>query len=76
MTSVSAPGTIQGLPVTYVEEITPSGTSEFIESTFITSSGGVATYVCGTNIDGQTVDYTILPSTSSEYVPAPVSYVS
>jgi hypothetical protein len=76
VTYVTATGTIDGQPVTYVEEITPSGTSEFIERTYTTSSGGVATYVCGSNSEGHSVQYTELPTTSSEYVPAPVSYMS
>jgi hypothetical protein len=76
VTYVTATGTIEGQPVTYVEEITPSGTSEFIERTYTTSNNGVATYVCGSNSVGASVQYTLLPSTSSEYVPAPYSYVS
>lgn len=55
VTYVTATGTIEGQPVTYVEEITPSGTSEFIERTYITSNNGVATYVCGSNSEGASV---------------------
>lgn len=64
------------MPVTYIEKETPAGTSDFIEKTYTTSNGGTATYVCGTNVDGESIYYTVLPPTDSEYVPAPVSYVS
>jgi hypothetical protein len=44
------------------------------EETVVTPSGGLVTYATGTNSLSEPISYTVLPTTSPSYVPAPVSY--
>jgi hypothetical protein len=44
------------------------------EETSHTSHGGTVTYVTETLPNGQTATYTVLPTTSKSYVPAPITY--
>jgi hypothetical protein len=46
------------------------------EQTSRTSHGGTITYVTETLPNGKTTTYTVLPTTSTSYVPAPVSYTN
>jgi hypothetical protein len=64
-----------GTPVTYVTETTPlGGTTYLVETVGTTVDGGLSTYVTGTNSHGSPLTYTILPTSSPSYVPAPSSH--
>lgn len=64
-----------GTPVTYVTETTPEGgVSYFVETVGTTVDGGLSTYVTGVNSHNSPITYTVLPTSSPSYVPAPSSH--
>lgn len=66
-----------GVPVTYVTETTSHGGITYLsEVTETTAKGGVITYVQGTTSNGGSTVYTMLPPTSSSYVPPPSTWSS
>jgi hypothetical protein len=55
-----------------VTETTPEGGVTYLAETIgTTAHGGLSTYVTGTNSHGSPITYTILPTSSPSYVPAP-----
>jgi hypothetical protein len=66
-----------GIPVTYVTETSSHGGVTYLdEVTETTVKGGVITYVQGITSNGGKTTYTLLPPTSSSYVPPPSTWSS
>lgn len=66
--------TPSGATYTYEDITYPSGTVEFTSETFTTSDFGTGSWVTEVLPNGQSLTYTVLPPSSSDYVPSPVTY--